>query len=53
MTARRVLAHTALGAIGGALAVIATGITITVADWQHKNHIAARRGRALHRKWTR
>lgn len=46
---RRVLIHAALGLAAGALLTLAAGLTCAVCDWQHRNHIAAARGRALHR----
>ena len=48
-TALRIARYGLLGFTGGALLTITAGIGCAVYDWQHRNHIAARRGKALHR----
>ena len=48
-TALRIARYGLLGFTGGALLAVGAGLTCAVWDWQHRNHIAARRGKALHR----
>lgn len=45
----RIARYGLLGFTGGALLTVGAGLTCAVWDWQHRNHIAAKRGKALHR----
>ena len=45
----RLTRYAALGFAGGALLTITAGLGCAVFDWQRRNHVAAKRGKALHR----